>query len=463
MRLRDSASTLSLFELASGGMGRVELVAVREATFLRLYACKRLLPQFRDDPEFRAMFVDEARVAGLLRHANVVSVLDVDEDDDGPYLLMDFVEGVSLAQVIVRSQEANQRLPVQMCAKIAAQMARGLHAAHEATTADGKALGLIHRDISPQNVIVGYDGIVRVTDFGIARAEGRSSATTTGLLKGKPGYLSPEQLRFEKPDRRSDLFALGVVLWEMLAGERLYAATDEVGAAYRTLNDPPADFGEIGDDIPPALVELGFELLAKDPGDRPQTARDIARRLDAIVADLAATEGPFELAEYMESEFAEQRAKQRARIAERLAALDSAPEERPSLVLWPGEATPAEETKPLGPFARELSATRRFRLLPAIGGAALLAVVIGGVFAMRRPGSSESVSPTAPASGVTLETSAPIIELSASPAITANELTPDAAASPVRRVRSRRDSTPLPAASGEPKPRSPFENLGARE
>ncbi|MCA9623352.1 MAG: serine/threonine protein kinase, partial [Myxococcales bacterium] len=198
--------------LAMGGMAQVDVVVKRELGFERVYAMKRLLPHSRGDETFTQMFLDEARIAGRLRHANVVSVLDVGQDADGPFLVMDYVEGVPLQKLVQHHRDRGELLPLQLVLRIGIQIAEGLHAAHELVDRDGRPMGLVHRDVSPSNVLVGYDGIVRVTDFGIAKAIGQTTKTSTGIIKGKPGYLSPEQLRFETPDRRSDLFSLGVVL-----------------------------------------------------------------------------------------------------------------------------------------------------------------------------------------------------------------------------------------------------------
>jgi serine/threonine-protein kinase len=295
-----------VLELARGGMGTVELALKKEGTFSRLVAVKRLLPAHRDDAQFRSMFLDEARLAGLVRHPNVVSVTDVGQDESGPYLVMEYVEGVALTAVVANATKRNALLPVQLVVRIATEVARGLHAAHELTAHDGTSLRIVHRDVTPQNILLGYDGQVRVADFGIAKAYGRSSRTSTGLLKGKVGYLSPEQLRFREPDRRSDLFALGVVLFEMLSGRRLYAG-DDLEVARRILDEPPPDILEHRDDVPPELVELTFALLAKDPDERPATALEVARTLDAITTALVAEEDPITVADHLAEHFDAQR------------------------------------------------------------------------------------------------------------------------------------------------------------
>jgi eukaryotic-like serine/threonine-protein kinase len=161
----------SLCVLATGGMGRVDLAMRQEGAFRRLYAVKRLKESYREEEDFLRMFLDEARIAGFLRHPNVVSVLDLGRDADGPYLVMDYVEGVSLNSLIARVRSSP--IPTQVALSIAQQIAEGLHAAHELTSPEGDSLHLVHRDVSPQNVLVGYDGVARITDFGIAKAMGR--------------------------------------------------------------------------------------------------------------------------------------------------------------------------------------------------------------------------------------------------------------------------------------------------
>jgi eukaryotic-like serine/threonine-protein kinase len=299
-------------------MGYVELVLKRDGRFERLYARKRLHPHHRREPDLRGMFVDEARLAGLVRHPHVVSVLDIGEDGDGPFLIMDYVEGLPVARILDDAIETGRRLPVQVALRICAEAALGLHAAHEATSPEGAPLRLVHRDISPHNILVGFDGKTRVTDFGVAKAFGNTSRTTTGVLKGNTGYLSPEQLRFEEPDRRSDLFSLGVVLYELLSGERLYPSRDGLDALRRILHEPPPDIGDVRDDLPPELIELLFELLAKDPALRPATAQAVAARLEAIVAAMIEVEGIVGISDLMMDRFGGARADRKRELAAHL-------------------------------------------------------------------------------------------------------------------------------------------------
>jgi len=326
-------------EIASGGMGRVDLALRSEGRFQRLYAVKRLQPQYLDDPAFQHMFTEEAQLAGLLHHPNVVPVLDVGEDSDGPFLVMEYIDGVSLAALLTRFSKTGESIPLAVVLTIGVQTARGLHAAHELTLPDGSAGGMIHRDVSPQNVLLGYDGMVRVTDFGIAKVLGQETHTTTGVLKGKLGYMSPEQLQFHKPDRRSDLFALGVVLYEMLAGGRLYGGG--MTGARKILHEPVPDVGEVRLDAPPSLVELSLELLAKSPDHRPSTAAKVASRLEAMLHDVTAVDGPVDLGAFIGEAFAEQRRAWQREVSERLRVLRESPPSRRDAV-EPVEAASVE-------------------------------------------------------------------------------------------------------------------------
>lgn len=312
----EGSGLIRVCRLAEGGMARVDLAIKRVGTFRRMYAVKRLHPHLASDPEFRAMFLDEARIAGLIRHPNVVGVLDVGEDLQGPFLVMDYVDGLPLGNLLGRVRASAEPMPIQVALRIALDVARGLHAAHELSL-DGRAIGVVHRDLSPQNVMVGFDGQARLTDFGIAKALGRSSTkTVTGVVKGKTAYLAPEQIRLEEPDRRSDLFSLGVVIFEMLSGERLYKRAD-AGANMRAIvEEPVPDVGELRGDVPDELVRLLFELLAKSREARPPHAGEVANRLESILAARIQEEDAVSVAEYVELVASEAKQEQARVLAE---------------------------------------------------------------------------------------------------------------------------------------------------
>jgi serine/threonine protein kinase len=207
-------------EIAHGGMATVHIGRLRgSAGFARTVAIKRPHPQYARDPEFVAMFVDEARLAARIHHPNVVSTLDVVAREGELFLVMEYVQGESLSRLVHLARQRRERVPEPMVASIVAGVLHGLHAAHEARGEGGELLGLVHRDVSPQNVLVGTDGVARVLDFGVAKAAGRIHTTRNGELKGKLAYMSPEQLCGEVT-RMTDVYAAGVVLWEALAGAR---------------------------------------------------------------------------------------------------------------------------------------------------------------------------------------------------------------------------------------------------
>lgn len=371
----EPTSYVPVLELASGGMGTVSVCVRRSGAFERLYAIKRLHPHLQGDPSMRSMFLDEARMSGLLRHSNVVPVLDVGEDETGPFLVMDYVEGVSVSRFIRHHAKQGDRIPVPLCLHIVAQTARGLHAAHELEDSDGHALQLVHRDVSPQNILIARDGVVRVTDFGVAKALGRSTHTSTGLLKGKVGYMSPEQLRFEPIDRRCDLFALGVVLAELLTASRMFPGKDAAAVARRVLNEPPPDLGDLRSEVSPAVVELAFELLAKDPAQRPSTAAEVASRIEEELA----LEGPVDLASYVEAHFAEELDRTRVAVRDAATAEPSQPEGAAhGVTVVP--ATPPPRSAKWGVLA-----------------AAATAAVLTGVWWLNRPPATEPVADTPPA------------------------------------------------------------------
>jgi serine/threonine protein kinase len=299
--------------LARGGMGKIELAMRREGSFERLYAVKRPHSAFHGDKAFQRMFLDEARIAGLIRHPNVIPTIDLGLDGRGPFLVMEYVEGISGARLIREFAARGDLLPIQIALSIMIDVARGLDAAHRTTDLNGAPLGIVHRDVSPSNIIVGFDGVVRITDFGVAKAFDRVTRTNSGVLKGRFGYMSPEQLRYQELDGRADVFSMGVVLFELLSSRRLYGDGD-MPAPRRILEEPPPDLAEVRSDAPPALVDLLFRMLAKESDLRPQTAGDCATALDAIRSECVATEGLLPMQPFLKEHFGEDLARIQTRI-----------------------------------------------------------------------------------------------------------------------------------------------------
>jgi len=271
-------------EIASGGMATVHFGRLQGAAgFERSVAIKRLHPQFAKDPEFVAMFLDEARLAARISHPNVIPTLDVVAQGDELFLVMEYVRGVSLSRLVRAAKKREERIPLKIVASIVSGMLNGLHAAHEAKSETGEALHIVHRDVSPQNVLVGTDGIARVLDFGVAKAVGRVQGTREGQLKGKLPYMAPEQVTTGVVSRTSDIYAASVVLWEVLAGRRLYSGDNEANVLSLVLSgeiEPPSHFAP---DIPPEFDRIVLQGLNRDPNKRFATAREMATAVESIV------------------------------------------------------------------------------------------------------------------------------------------------------------------------------------
>ena len=280
-------------DIASGGMATVYFGRLTgSAGFARTVAIKRLHPHFAKDPEFVAMFLDEARLAARIKHPNVVPIVDVISEKDETLIVMEYVHGESLSRLLLqRSLGKNQeRAPLKVISSIVCSLLHGLHAAHEALDEHGHLLGIVHRDVSPQNVLVGADGTTRVLDFGVAKAMGRAQVTRDGQLKGKFAYMAPEQLQRAAVDRRADVFASAVVLWEMLTLRRLFDGDSELAIiAQITMKEVPA-LSTLGIDLPPALEAVVMKGLAKNPEERYQTAREMAMALEAAMPPASAWE-----------------------------------------------------------------------------------------------------------------------------------------------------------------------------
>src|SRR5690606_7363002 len=248
--------------------------------FQRLYAVKRLHPHLQADEEFVEMFLDEARLAAGIHHPNVVPILEVGASQNFHYLVMEYIEGDTLARLLARAASDNQRIPAPQAIRIALDTLSGLHAAHELRDENGLLAGVVHRDVSPQNVLVGVDGVSRITDCGVARAASRLSATRVGQLKGKIAYMAPEQARGEIDlDRRADVFAAGIVFWEALAHRRLFKAQNEAGTLARVLHEPLPHLREVAPYVSRGVADVVMSALERDRDRRIPTCSDFADRL----------------------------------------------------------------------------------------------------------------------------------------------------------------------------------------
>lgn len=277
-------------QIAVGGMAVVHLGRLLgPAGFSRTVAIKRLHPQFASNPEFVAMFLDEARLAVRVQHPNVVAPLDVLVVEGELLVVMDYVSGETLS-ALMRGLRPEVGAPPAIVGSILVDALYGLHAAHEAKAENGAPLDIVHRDISPQNIIVGVDGVARVLDFGVAKAAVRSQVTKDGEIKGKISYMAPEQLKAHAIDRRTDVFAAGIVLWEALTGRRLFRGDDLGQTVERVLYGEIPSPSAFGQGVTKALDAVVLRALQRDPAWRFATARDFAVALEGATTIASASE-----------------------------------------------------------------------------------------------------------------------------------------------------------------------------
>ncbi|WP_437282668.1 serine/threonine-protein kinase [Sorangium sp. So ce375] len=277
-----------LLPIAQGGMATV-WAARRKGLrgFQKTVAIKTMLPSLSDDPQFEKMFLEEARLASGIHHPNVAEILDLGEQDDVLYIVMEWVDGEALSVVTKAANKSGVAIPLRIALRVLGRACLGLHAAHELRDPqnDDQLLGLVHRDVSPQNILVTYDGHVKLVDFGVAKATNRAcNDTTAGQLKGKVPYMSPEQARGERVDRRTDVFAMGIVLYKLTTGEHPFAAENDL-LTLKHITSRPALSPRLKDpDFPPDLEQVLMTCLEKDPDRRYQTMLDLENALEAVLA-----------------------------------------------------------------------------------------------------------------------------------------------------------------------------------
>lgn len=301
--------------LARGGMGTVHLARLPGVGgFQRLYAIKVMHPHLADEEQFVAMLLDEARLAARIHHPNAVAIVDICQGPQGFYLVMDYIDGVTLASALTAVATLPWKQRVELATRVILDALAGLHAAHELTDDDGAPLGIVHRDVSPQNILVGADGVGRITDFGIALAASRIAASRPGMIKGKPAYMAPEQITAGQVDRRADLFAIGIILWESLTGQRLFSGDTEMAVMMQVMSKEVPRPSAVAPSVPESLDEVCMWALSREINDRPATARVLSGALEAAAVENNLLASSHEVSELLAKTFRDDFAARRALI-----------------------------------------------------------------------------------------------------------------------------------------------------
>jgi serine/threonine-protein kinase len=418
-------------EIASGGMATVYLARLTGmGGFQRFVAMKRLHPHLAGEIEFVEMFLDEARIAARIHHPNVVPILEVGASQVGYYLVMEYIEGDTLARLLARAASTGKKLPVAIALRIAIDMLSGLHAAHELHDDHNQPVNLVHRDVSPQNVLVGQDGIARITDFGVARAASRLTATRVGQLKGKIAYMAPEQAAgAEELDRRADVFSSGIVIWEALAQKRLFKAENEAATLSRVIAEPVPLLHQISPQVSKEVSAVVMRALDRDRDKRYPTCAAFADALEAAAAQGDRVASPRELAAYVNEVIGQEIAQQRDNVRAWLA---------------PGLA----ETSRSG-LTGSLSAVQppqRSRVPLILGGLLLIGLLGAGGFMLMRSARSGGVPTEPPAHGAAEGT--PVVPSVAAPPPTEPVATTQATVAPPVTQPSSLGVTPATPTAG---------------
>jgi serine/threonine-protein kinase len=358
-----------LLPIASGGMATVWVARLKGSRgFSKTVAVKTILPSLSDDPTFEQMFLDEATLASKIQHPNVAHIIDLGEEDEVLFLAMEWVDGESLSTLSKFSRKNGTDIPLRVGLKIASQAAAGLHAAHELRDEDDRLLELVHRDVSPQNILVSSTGLVKIVDFGVAKAMGRGGETTAGQLKGKVPFMSPEQARGAKVDRRTDIFALGIILYRLATGTHPFLDDSDVRTMRNIITRPVMPPRVKNPSLSPEIERVILKALAKDPDKRQQTAAELEIELEAAIAASPSVGGPIHLDEigtFVRSTLGERDRKRRAAIRDAALKIDeqatlvaSNPPESLSGVMFTRMQTPPRASSPRLESSPEVSSRK---------------------------------------------------------------------------------------------------------
>ncbi len=310
-----------LDRLASGGMAEVFVAeSAGIEGFKKRVAIKRVLPHLSEKKRFISMFLDEARLSAQLSHSNCVQVFDIGVGDNAYFIVMEFVDGADLKGVIDYIKNSGKSFPVEIAVLIAVKICEGLTYAHELASPDGKPLHIVHRDMSPPNVLITKHGEVKIVDFGLAKASSQLEKSEPGIIKGKFSYLSPEAALGEDVDHRTDIFAVGIILWELLAGRRLFLGDTDFATVKQVQQSNVPKLRGIRDDVPEELDRIIARSLAKDPNQRYGSARDLGRDLTSFLYHYGKPVSAFDIAELVRGSMAQRKKKapDKASIIDRL-------------------------------------------------------------------------------------------------------------------------------------------------
>lgn len=414
-----------LTQLASGGMAAVYVArALGVAGFERLVAIKVLHPHLAYEEEFISMFLDEARLAARIRHPNVVPTLDIsDTEGDGFFLVMEFIEGDHFGSLLGMAARGGKRLGAQVVSRVVLDALGGLSAAHRLKDERGQPLRLVHRDVSPHNVMVGADGIGRLTDFGVAKAEKRLSSTRAGQFKGKLAYMANEQAATGFADQRSDLFSMGIILWEALTGRRLFRGENNAATLNKILQERILAPSELWPDLEP-YDEVLAKALDRDPEKRFQSADDMAAALEEAARADQGVASAREVAATVAHWLGEKLEAQRERVRESIDRLGRSDYSEAAIPVPMESSASAMRGRPMLVPSSELTAAEVSEARPdhkrlMIGAAVVAAISIVGILLLLFSGGEPQTVPHAASSPVSTATTAEGLEPAAEEAVPA--------------------------------------------